>query len=423
MSILVAAMKGKFGSTEYFLTSMKAQELVGKVVIPSEMEGWKDMTLEEREQRDINYTRVISKIVPYLVTDKDRFFGAVIVTAKGLDPDVAFEHISEVATKGVPRLYQSQAINMGFLTIDGGVQLIPLDGQHRLKALEFAISGKNHKEREMADVKPDASLANEDVSVILIPYEQRKSRKIFTKVNRYAKPTTTGQNLVTDDDDVIAVLSRDIANNPSIIGGRLVKYKSNTLNDKDGYFTTLPNLAECNEAILHAYSPEQEKINREQVTEPKKVRLYKMKVEEVWKFLVEHIELFGDLLEDKGDGGDPKRQEIRRNFLLGKPAPQECLVKVFVRLTVPPTNLSQEQAAKKLNSVDWRIRADCWDRLFITGGKTIITKNRPLVTDVLCCQLGEKLSDAKKAEVLQKYRELFPADKQKDITELPKLTK
>ena len=420
MSILVAAMKGKFGSTEYFLTSMKAQELVGKVVIPSEMEGWDNMTLEEREQRDINYTRVINQIVPYLAKDKDRFFGSVIVTARGLDPDASFEHISEIATKGIPKLYQNQTVNMGFLTIDGGVQLFPLDGQHRLKALEFAISGKSHKEREIANVRPDPSLAEEDVSVILIPYDRVKSRKIFTKVNRYAKPTTTSQNLVTDDDDIIAVLSRDTANNQNLIGARLVKYKNNTLSDKDMYFTTLPTLAECNEAILNAHFPK--KVDRTQITEPDTAKLYKGKVDEVWKFLVEHIELFSDSLEDKDEGGDDRRKEIRQDYLLGKPVPQACLVKVFVRLTTAPTNFTYEQAANKLNSVDWLITAKCWDRLLISGGK-IQTKNRVLVTDVLCCQLGEKVDNEKKTEVLKKYRALFSADEQKGITELPKLTK
>ena len=418
MSITVAAMKGKFGSTDYFLLSMKAQELVGKVLFPTTMEGWENLTLEEREQRDINHRRVETQIAPYLTKDKDRFFGAVIVTAMGMKPDTAFEHISKT-TKDVPNAYKSKAENMGFLTIEGEVQLVPLDGQHRLMAIKCAISGRNYAEQVLPNVEADSTLANEDVSVILIPHDKKKSRKIFTKVNRYAKPTTAGQNLVTDDDDIVAVLSRGIANNQNIIGARLVKYKNNTLSPDDEYFTTLPTLAECNETILNASFP---RVERKQATDSDKAKLYKGKVEEVWKFLVGHIEWFVELLDDKEKGGDTKRIEIRKDCLLGKPVPQECLVKAFVRLTDAPTNFSDEQAAKKLNSVDWQINAKCWDRLLISGGK-IQTKNRVLVTDVLCCQLGEKVSSEKKAETLKKYRALFSADEQKGITKLPELTK
>lgn len=408
MATTIAAMKGTLGSSDYFILSMKAKELVEKAIIPSEMEGWDNMSLEEREQRDINYARVKNQIAPYLVSDKDRFFGALIMMAKNFDPE-NFEPIADVATKGLPNLYKTQAQLMGFLTLTGGEVLIPLDGQHRLKAIQFAIEGRDEKNKPIDGLSPSSSLSNDDVTVILIPYEDKKARKIFTKVNKYARPTTTGQNLVTDDDDIIAVLSRDIANDQAIIGADLVKYKSNTLTDKDGYFTTLATLAECNEAILKAYFPE--KIDRTQPVEDVKKSLYQQKVREVWTFLTESIELFSDALEDKDESGNAKRREIREDYLLGKPVPQFCLVDVFARLTVPDTSLSSRDAARKLNAVDWKKDAAEWDRLFMTGGR-LITKNRKLVADILYYRAGGKLDDAAKEDLLGRYKALFPAEEQ-----------
>ncbi len=401
MATTVAAMKGKLGSTEYFVLAMKAKLLAEKGIIPSEMEDWPNMSLEEREQRALNLTRVKNQIAPYLMRDKDRFFGAIILAGKNLKPE-DFEPLGKIATEGLPRLYQTQTDLMGFLTLQDGVVLIPLDGQHRLKALQLAIEGRDKDGKKIGGhLPPNLSLANEDITVMLIPYDAKKARKIFTKVNRYAKPTTTGQNLVMDDDDIIAILSRMVADDINIIGGRLVKYTSNTLNDKEGnYFTTLATIAECNVAIWDANFPG--KLNRTEPLEDRNTRtLFEEKVRDTWGFLVENIDLFADALVDKEPSGDNKRTEIRENFLLGKPVPQVCLVKAFVRLT--SGKMTARQAAAKLNAVAWNKNAKLWDRVLMSGGK-ILHKNKGLATDLLCYMAGEPLDKAREKKLLDAYR-------------------
>jgi len=73
-------MRGKFGTTEYYIVTMPAKELTEKLTVPRDIEGWEDLSLEERYQRDINYNRVKRQIAPYLVEDDDRFFGSFIVS-------------------------------------------------------------------------------------------------------------------------------------------------------------------------------------------------------------------------------------------------------------------------------------------------------------------------------------------------------
>lgn len=410
MSGTISAMKGNLGSTEYYVLTMKAKELAEKISIPSEMEDWEDMSLEEREQRDINYARVKRQIAPYLAMDPDRFFGAIIVAAKNFDPK-NFESVLAMCKNDMPKLYQAEAKNIGFLTFTGEELLIPLDGQHRAKAIKFAIEGYDEKGKEIPLIKPSSDLAKEDVTVILINYDQKKARKIFTKVNRYAKATTTGQNLVTDDDDIIAVLSREIANDVKLIGPDLVKYKNNTLGDRDGYFTTLAALADCNDFII-ATNFGGGKIERSRLPDQAEISLYRDKVRETWGFLLENIELFSDALSDKDESGDRKRCEIREGYLLGKPVPQVCLVKAFVRLTNLKTNkLSPKQAAKKLNEIPCNKDKPLWDGLFLKGEKkTILTKNAKLVTDIICYMCGEKLSDEEKKELLDRYRDVLPEE-------------
>ena len=73
MASVLPAMQGKFGNTEYWIVTMPAKELTERLIIPSEIEGWTEVTLEERYQREINYNRVRNQIAPYLVHDDDRF--------------------------------------------------------------------------------------------------------------------------------------------------------------------------------------------------------------------------------------------------------------------------------------------------------------------------------------------------------------
>ncbi len=287
--------------------------------------------------------------------------------------------------------------------------MVPLDGQHRLKAILFAITGRDEKDRPL-DLTPCTELAQEDVTVILVAYEPKKARKIFTKVNRYAKTTTTGQNYITDDDDVLAVLTREVAN--QLVGGRLAKFTSNTLRPKDAEFTTLAIIYNCNEEIVKRTFSEG-KLDKTHLPDSAKQKLFRKKIMEVWKTVLEGIEVFADALDDKESTGDDKRREIRRTNLLGKPVAQECLVHAFVRLTGAPTNMSAGDACERLNRLPWSVteeNLEKWQRVLWNGGLDgkIITKNRKLATALIAWAAGEHVSDEQRAELLADYRKQFP---------------
>ena len=422
---LYSAMRARMGGENYFILTMAAWDLARRCGWPQKIEGWdENLSIEERYQRDINYNRVRKQIAPYLANDDSRFFGAVIVAAMNFGEEVSFEPLAEMTTKGLPGLYRKASTNMGFLTFEGGELLVPLDGQHRLKAIEFAVTGRDERGRDIAGIiKPCTQLAQEDVTVILVPYIPQRARKIFTRVNRYARPTTTGQNIVTDDDDILAVLTREVAND--LIGGRLAKYSSNTLTTKDPEFTTLAIVYNCNEAIITNSFPGG-KLDTTQLPEVPKIKLYRNKVREVWQVLLENIEVFADALSDKEETGDEKRREIRDTNLLGKPVVQECLVRAFIRLTGDPSNMGSEKACEKLNALPWNIteaNLEIWQGILWAGGVDgkIITKNRKLTTDMIAYLAGEKITDDGKVELLEKYLGLFP-EAERAGKELPQLS-
>ena len=423
MAMTLPAMKARLGNTDYYILSMKANALTERVKIPKDMDGWEDMSIDERYQRDINWNRVKNQIAPYLAKNESRFFGAIIVAAMNFDEAVSFEPLADVATKGMPALYKTTAANMGFLIFSGGEKLVPLDGQHRLKAIEFAMSGRDQNGKDIPGLAPCSALADEDVSVILVPYEPRKARMIFTRVNRYARKPTTGENYITEDDDIIAVLAREVINGQ--IGGRLVKYDGNTLSPRDAEFTTLSIVYNCNEEILRKTFPTG-KVDKSGLPEESTQKLYRDKVREVWDVLLKEIDVFADALRDRTESGDDKRREIRKENLLGKPVTQECLVGAFMCLTDQETNMTYQEACKKLNSLPWSITENnlkVWDRILWSGGTDgkIITKNRTLTTNIIAHLAGKKFTPEAKEKLLSDYRKQFPESDQKrnKLPELP----
>ena len=190
MSTTFGCIKGKMGSTDYYILKMKAGILINTVGYASQIPEWDDMDIDERIQRDLDEKRVISEIVPYLVQDPDRFFGSVIVDVyKGWE-DLTYEPLHELV-KHVPRAYQNQLDDFGFITIPDNQSLIALDGQHRLLSLNVAIKGYRgltgsiKVTEELKDrLKPNPDLIDEDVTVILVPHTDNiKIRKIFGRTS------------------------------------------------------------------------------------------------------------------------------------------------------------------------------------------------------------------------------------------------
>jgi DNA sulfur modification protein DndB len=416
MATTLAAMRGRLGSTEFYLVTMKARELVEKVSIPKELDGWDDLSVEERYQRDIDYNRVKKLIAPYMANDPDRFFGSIIVAMQNAD-EITFESVSQVA-KGMPALYNTVAHGLGFLTLTGGEILIPLDGQHRLKAVEFAITGRDEQSKDIEGLSPSTSLANEDVAVILLKYDPTRARKIFNKVNRYAKPTSKSQNLITDDDDVIAIITRQIAD--QVIGGRLVNITSNTLTAKAPEFTTLSTLYESIDYIISS----EHRIDKGRLPEQPKVKLLTAEATEVWTRLATSINVFEAALLHKDEAGDEKRQEIRAENLLGKPMAQLVLVRAFMNMKAAKKEdgsaFSEEEICQRLNAINWSLTNDMWQEILMHGNKIMSGKTAvSLATDFVLYFAGALHSEEDKEKLLVRYRSSFPTDQQGDI-QLPK---
>ena len=263
----ICVQRCRQGTTEYYLAKMPAGELVDSVGLAAEMPEWDGMTADEKMQREPDLNRVVNEIVPYYVSDEDRFFSSIVVDVYSGFSNLVYEPATNIINN-LPVAYQLPLKDVGFLTLQGNERLIALDGQHRILAIKLAIKGKvaipanllkqKKMTQQMTALTPHPELAGEEISVIFVEHRDNlKIRKIFNKINKYARQTGRGDNIVTSDDDIFAIISRRLFGEGEILEAvedtELVNWKSNTLSERSKQLTTISALYTSAETILRDF--------------------------------------------------------------------------------------------------------------------------------------------------------------------------
>lgn len=397
-----ACIRGKMGTTEYYLLKLKAGALINSVGYASQMVEWDDMDIDEKIQRELDDKRVVNEIVPYLIQDEDRFFGSFIVDVYRGWEDIAFESLSSISK--VPKAYENKMEDIGFVTIPDNQSLIALDGQHRLLSLNVAIKGKNGlpassklSDEVINKLKPHPDLVEEELTVILIPHtDTMKVRKIFNKINRYAKGTSRGDNIIMDEDDIYAVISRRImkAGEPLAPKNKqdLVNWTSNTLSVRSKNLTTISAVYSITEEIIGKY--DKNLLPSNDIVEEK----YE-EVSEFWSCFLEGMDDFTTYV--KIIEGVEKNKDIptlRAESLLLKPVTQMA-ISIAYKLCLRE-GITLSAFIEKLNHISWKYESELWQSIIVIKGTTKIITNKQAITYAgrliayLIC--GNQYSDSKK---------------------------
>jgi len=366
----VGCIRARLGSMPYYIAKMTAGQLIDSVGFAMEMPEWEDMSPDEKMQRTLDVNRVVNDIVPYITDDEDKFMGSLIVDIyQGFD-EMTFESVEDVFPS-IPGAYKGPMKDMGFLSFPGNERLIALDGQHRLLALRIAIKGLAGLPGWIAKVapswnnlKPHPELAKEEISVIFVEHrDTSKIRKIFNKVNRYAKLTSRSDNIITSDDDIFAVIARKL-----IVEGEplapvndidLVNWKNNTLSLRSKNLTTSETLLK-DERFSSSKLPDKEKAEE----------AYNF-VSNFWRISLDKIDAFRQYM--RLTDLDKPISALRENNLLLKPVTQMALAHAARMAKV--NNLRWEDVVEKINRIDWSFSNELWFNILIipSANKKMIT--------------------------------------------------
>lgn len=413
----VWAQRAVLGSTEYFTAKMTVEDLVNNVGLAIELPEWKDMTPDEKMQREPDINRVVNEICPYFIEDEDRFFGSLIVDIYTGGDNVVFEPITKfVDSDKLAAAHNIALQNAGFLTFPGKERLIALDGQHRLLAMKLCLKGSsaisvamlgNKKMTpQMMALEPHPELAEEEVSVIFVKHENNlKIRKIFNKVNKYARQTGRGQNIITADDDVFASIVRKLFAEGEILHKigkiELVNWSSNTLSQRSKQLTTVSALYTIAETISkdRGWSAKTMPSDEDAINEVFEENT------EFWKELLEGMSVYREYLELTKL--DKPISQLREDNLLMKPVTHMALAHVayFAKLK----GMAWGDVVKKLDKVDWSMDNSIWFNILVIPAKKkkVITGKESIRAAGMVISymvMGEKMTDSEVDEVREIIR-------------------
>lgn len=406
----LGCIRAKMGKTTYCISKISAGELIDKVGIAKELPEWPDMTAEEKMQRECDIRRIVDEIVPYVIEDPDRFFSSLIVDIYSGFDAIRFEPLSKVV-KDIPDAYAIPMEDMGFITLPGKERLIALDGQHRLLSLKIAIRGLmgvpagTKSFPSMNSLQPHPELANEELSIILVEHtDTAKIRKIFNKINKYAKQTSRSDNIITSDDDTFAVIVRRLIREGGPLApiGKidLVNWKSNTLSQRSKNLTTLSALYTIAETML-----KDENFSSKLLPEDERLEEAYQRVADFWSVSLSHINAFRQYLDLTEQ--DLPVSKLREENLLLKPVTQMALA--HVALMAQRKGISWVSIVDKLNMIDWSFDNDMWFNILVIGSanKKMITGKdsiRSAGTVISYMLMGDRMTQAEIADVRQIIR-------------------
>lgn len=385
-------IRGKMGEEgseiTYYVLKMSISELVRDVLLTTEISTYDNKTLSDELQRTLKKSRSKKDIARYLAEAHkhgERFMGSFVLAAWGGNPQ--FMELKLDQSDSVMKYFKDSGLveDFGLLSLDNSAEYFVLDGQHRLAGIRSLL---NFYEDDPSDYIAPPGLKNDDVSVILItsegleehgkkditPYKQRL-RRIFTVLNRHAKKTTITENIIMDEDDIAAIITRRLVNDLPLFqwSGKkddtpVVLTTKDSLSEKDQHLTTLSTIYFMNRHLIkHIYVVGDDYFNFSKDDDDINETYETLKM--VWEVMIENISEWS-----KSDRGKMKNHvEIKdRNndgsmdHLLFWPVGQKGLalyLGLALSIAMETKSLNRElveEAMEGLDKIDWDLFSGPW---------------------------------------------------------------
>ena len=109
----------------------------------------------------------------------------------GGTPDWFPVDVEEVGELQPLNLSERSRESLGILQLSGDEKLFAVDGQHRVEGIKIALENAPH-------------LADEELTVLFVGHSQTpegtsRTRRLFTTLNKYAKPVTPDEIIALDE--------------------------------------------------------------------------------------------------------------------------------------------------------------------------------------------------------------------------------
>lgn len=227
------AIRGNIGVWTYYVSTMSFSD-ISKYVKEINDELHKSTTLSEMIQRSI--TNNYKNIKKYILNQDERFFNSLVLAVYAGNPQWVEVEIDYDDGE--------EFFNMGFLKLNGEEKIFPVDGQHRAEGIKRAL-------------EEDLSLSSQSVPVIFIGHStddrgMERTRRLFSTLNRYAKPVSMRDIIALDEDDIVAVITRELLVDHQLFkNDRVLDSKGKPIPEANKRaVTSVITLYDCNKELL-----------------------------------------------------------------------------------------------------------------------------------------------------------------------------
>jgi len=232
----IPAIRAKVGIWIYYVTTLTYKQ-VGQYVKKVDNELHKSVVLREMLQRSI--TDNYKQIATYITQQQERFFNSLVLAVYDGDPqwhEVRLDYGND-----------EEYFDIGLLELTGDEKIFPVDGQHRVEGIKKVLSdSKDYNE--------------EQIPVILIGHKNdddgmQRARRLFSTLNRYAKPVSKRDIIALDEDDCVAIISRNLIESHSLFENeRILDARGKAIPENNTKaFTSIITFYECNYELLSLF--------------------------------------------------------------------------------------------------------------------------------------------------------------------------
>jgi DNA sulfur modification protein DndB len=187
------------GDWWYYVTTMTFDEVNSWVKKVDDIHERRE--LKTWIQRELRPER-LAQISEYLRFQKQHFFNAIVVGIYRGEPD--WYPIKVGRNLAMPTLQPPKRSRdtFGFLYLSGEEEIFAIDGQHRVEGIRSAIKHKS-------------SLRMDEQCMLFVAHTETdqgraRTRRLFSTLNKYARPVSKGELVALSEDDSFAIVTRRV---------------------------------------------------------------------------------------------------------------------------------------------------------------------------------------------------------------------
>lgn len=396
--IILPALRGVMGDWVYYSCLMDLEELSSRVNYAEEIH--KNKSLSNMIQRQLRRSRG-GHIAEYLRDQPERFFNSLVVATYGGQPN--WYALSDVRSRRAEfqNLSEETVESVGFLTLRGDEKLFALDGQHRLAGIKTAVKKKITQDY------------NDEVSVIFVAHKNtrkglERTRRLFTTLNKTAKPVSKGDIIALDEDDVMAICVRRLIEETELFANKRIAFVANN-NMPTKNTTSLTTIGNLYDVLTTLFTNAHSDLKRPKA-QLQRVRPDDYELEKYFqyskKFFIRLKKNFHEL--NKFFATNNTKVVVARyrgshgGNALFRPIGLEIFTKIIARLS-NDMNLAQavQLAAKLPRDIN---KAPYEGLMWDTNKRTILNGHKVTLREVLLYMLGKNAKNYSEQTLLGRYK-------------------